>query len=106
MESSSTQPGAHDPTPDNDAEATVLDLTGCQLRDLSSLELPSTLTDLDLTTNRLTALDPRISHLSNLQKLSFRQNLLNDDSIQQLSSWDTISGLQVITFSFYGFIFG
>ncbi|XP_051132203.1 protein phosphatase 1 regulatory inhibitor subunit PPP1R7 homolog [Andrographis paniculata] len=95
---SSTQPDAHDPTAENDAESTVLDLTGCQLRDLSSVELPSTLTELDLTTNRMTALDPRISQLSNLQKLSFRQNLLNDDSVRPLSSWDTISGLQELVF--------
>lgn len=58
------------------------------------MELPSSLIELDLTTNRLTALDPRISEFSNLQKLSFRQNLLTDESIRPLSTWNTISGLQ------------
>ncbi|CAN1288373.1 Protein phosphatase 1 regulatory inhibitor subunit PPP1R7 homolog [Linum perenne] len=56
----------------------MLDLTSCQLHDLSSVELPPTLTELDLTANRLSSLDSRISNLSNLTKLSFRQNLIDD----------------------------
>ncbi|CAN1288370.1 Protein phosphatase 1 regulatory inhibitor subunit PPP1R7 homolog [Linum perenne] len=60
------------------SDATMLDLTSCQLHDLSSVELPPTLTELDLTANRLSSLDSRISNLSNLTKLSFRQNLIDD----------------------------
>ncbi|KAL3649997.1 hypothetical protein CASFOL_006400 [Castilleja foliolosa] len=75
-------------------ESTVLDLTSYQLRDLGSVELPPSLTELDLTANRLTALDPRIAQLSNLKKLSLRQNLLNDDSILLLSTSHSISATQ------------
>lgn len=73
----------------------VLDLTSCQLRDLDSVVLPPSLTELDLTANRLSALDPRISNLSSLQKLSLRQNLFNDYGVRPLSTWHSISGLQV-----------
>ncbi|KAL9154247.1 hypothetical protein ABFS82_10G103000 [Erythranthe guttata] len=91
---SSTRPDDQDPAGENDAESTFLDLTSCQLRDLASVELPPNLTELDLTANRLTALDPRISHLSNLKKLSLRQNLFNDDGVLPLSAWHSISSLQ------------
>lgn len=87
-----------DPTmEDNDDESapTILDLTSFQLHDLSSVELPPFLTELDLTANRLKTLDPRIGHLSNLKKLSFRQNLLDDSGIDPLSHWDAISDLEV-----------
>lgn len=56
-----------------------LDLTSCQLHDLSEVEIPPTLEELDLTANRLAAVDPRIGHLPRLRKISFRQNLLDDD---------------------------
>ncbi|GMP69366.1 hypothetical protein CsSME_00028661 [Camellia sinensis var. sinensis] len=63
---------------DNESSsATVLDLTSFQLHDLDSVELPPSLTELDLTANRLSTLDLRIAHLSNLRKLSLRQNLLH-----------------------------
>ncbi|PIN13665.1 Protein phosphatase 1, regulatory subunit [Handroanthus impetiginosus] len=91
---SPTRPDNRDPTPENDVESTILDLTSCQLRDLDSVELPPSLTELDLTANRLTALDPRISQLSNLKKLSLRQNVLNDDGVLPLSTWHSISALQ------------
>ncbi|KAK3024914.1 hypothetical protein RJ639_043229 [Escallonia herrerae] len=64
---------------------TVLDLTSFQLHDLDSVELPPSLTELDLTTNRLSSLDPRIGHLSNLKILSFRQNLLTDAGVEPIS---------------------
>ncbi|KAE9607572.1 putative leucine-rich repeat domain, L domain-containing protein [Lupinus albus] len=55
----------------------------------------STLLDLtNLTTNRLSSLDPRISHLSLLKKLSLRQNLITDDAVSPLSSWTTLSALE------------
>ena len=73
-----------------------LDLTSCQLHDLSEVEIPPTLEELDLTANRLTAVDPRIGHLPRLRKLSFRQNLLDDDAVAPLFTWDAIAGLQVI----------
>lgn len=92
---SSAQPDNHDPAPENDAAPTVLDLSSCQLRDLSSVDLPSSLVEVDLTANRLTSVDPRLSQLSNLKKLSLRQNLLNDDAVLPLSSWHSISALQV-----------
>ncbi|XAR67044.1 hypothetical protein NMG60_11013457 [Bertholletia excelsa] len=74
--------------------ATVLDLTSFQLHDLSSVELPSSLTELDLTANRLSKLDPRIAHLSDLKKLSLRQNLIDDSGVEPISQWEDISGLE------------
>ncbi|XP_057776511.1 protein phosphatase 1 regulatory inhibitor subunit PPP1R7 homolog isoform X2 [Salvia miltiorrhiza] len=91
---SSAQPENHDPPSESDGAPTLLDLSSCQLRDLSSVDLPSTIVEVDLTANRLTALDPRLSQLSNLKKLSLRQNLLNDDAVLPLSSWHSISALQ------------
>lgn len=79
---------------DDESSSTILDLTSCQLRDLSSIELPPTLTELDLTCNRLKTLDPRIGDLVNLKKLSFRQNLLDDSGIEPISHWTRISELQ------------
>ncbi|CAN1288375.1 Protein phosphatase 1 regulatory inhibitor subunit PPP1R7 homolog [Linum perenne] len=78
------------------SDATMLDLTSCQLHDLSSVELPPTLTELDLTANRLSSLDSRISNLSNLTKLSFRQNLIDDAAVDPLSHWNNLSGLEVM----------
>ncbi|XP_022856867.1 protein phosphatase 1 regulatory inhibitor subunit PPP1R7 homolog [Olea europaea var. sylvestris] len=87
-----------DPKAENEEESssspTVLDLTSFQLHDLETVEIPLSLTELDLTANRLSTLDPRISQLPNLKKLSFRQNLFNDDGIQPLSTWDIISALE------------
>ena len=74
-----------------------LDLTSYQLHDLSEVEIPLTLEEIDLTANRLSSVDPRIGQLPRLRKLSFRQNLLEDDAVVPLSSWETIAGLQVIT---------
>ncbi|KAL6511356.1 hypothetical protein OROHE_020438 [Orobanche hederae] len=90
----STLPDSHDHTAENNVESTALDLSSYQLQDLVSVELSPGLAELDLTANRLTVLDPRISQLSNLKKLSLRQNLLNDDGVQPLSTWSSISGLQ------------
>ncbi|XWS72080.1 hypothetical protein CRYUN_Cryun02cG0009800 [Craigia yunnanensis] len=45
------------------SSTTTLDLTGFQLHELDSVELPSNLTELDLTANRLSRLDPRIANL-------------------------------------------
>ncbi|XP_038998896.1 protein phosphatase 1 regulatory inhibitor subunit PPP1R7 homolog [Hibiscus syriacus] len=73
---------------------TSLDFTCYQLRDLDSVELPPNLTELDLTTNRLTSLDHRIANLVHLKKLSFRQNLFNDAAIEPISHWDSLSGLE------------
>ncbi|PHT54430.1 hypothetical protein CQW23_08892 [Capsicum baccatum] len=77
-----------------EASPTLLDLTSYQLHDLESVELPLSLTELDLTTNRLSALDPRIPQLPNLKKLSFRQNLITDAAIEPLSSSHLISHLE------------
>lgn len=82
------------PTLLEDPSSTVLDLTSYQLHDLDSVELPPTLTELDLTANRLTALDPRIGHLSNLKKFSLRQNLVDDNAVEPISHWDALSGLE------------
>lgn len=71
-----------------------LDLTSWQLHDLEDVELPSHLVELDLTANRLTVLDPRIGHLTRLQKLSLRQNLFTDEALEPLPHWPSISGLR------------
>uniref|UniRef100_A0A0D9YPM9 Protein phosphatase 1 regulatory subunit 7 n=1 Tax=Oryza glumipatula TaxID=40148 RepID=A0A0D9YPM9_9ORYZ len=75
-----------------------LDLTSCQLHDLSEVEIPPTLEELDLTANRLAAVDPRIGRLPGLRKLSFRQNLLDDAAVAPLSTWADIAGLQELVF--------
>ncbi|KAK9101070.1 hypothetical protein Scep_024500 [Stephania cephalantha] len=85
-------------TPDQyeipDEDNLVLDLTGFQLHDLNGVHIPPSLVELDLTSNRLSSLDSRISALSRLKKLSFRQNLFHDSGIDPISSFDAISGLQ------------
>ncbi|KAH9762522.1 protein phosphatase 1 regulatory inhibitor subunit PPP1R7-like [Citrus sinensis] len=92
------QPSAEATNPDQaveiDLSNTVLDLTSFQLHDLDSVEFPTNLTELDLTANRLTSLDSRISHLSNLKKLSLRQNLIDDAAIEPISRWDALAGLE------------
>lgn len=53
----------------DEEEDRILDLTSCQLRNLEEVDLPSLLTELDLTANRLSELDSRIGTLSCLQVL-------------------------------------
>ena len=84
---------------DDDESSTLLDLTSYQLHDLDSVELPPNLTELDLTANRLSTLDPRIAQLSDLKKLSLRQNLITDAAVVPLSSWNTLSSLEVLFLS-------
>ncbi|KAG9449158.1 hypothetical protein H6P81_009123 [Aristolochia fimbriata] len=79
---------------ESDPSSAYLDLTSFQLHDLKAVELPPNLIDLDLTANRLSALDPRIGILSHLKKLSLRQNLFEDAGVEPLSSWNALSGLQ------------
>lgn len=50
-------------------EERILDLTSFQLQDLTDVDLPLYIEELDLTTNRLTSIDPRIANLSHLQVL-------------------------------------
>lgn len=83
---------------EEDGSSTVLDLTSYQLHDLESVELSPSLTELDLTANRLSTLDPRIGQLSNLKKLSFRQNLVEDAAVELISRSDALSGLEVSYF--------
>lgn len=85
--------------PDDDTSSTVLDLTSFQLHDLSSVEFPPILIELDLTANRLSSLDTRIGILRNLKKLSLRQNLIDDAGVDPISNWDALSGLEVFNFS-------
>ncbi|KAK9715395.1 hypothetical protein RND81_06G162000 [Saponaria officinalis] len=82
------------PPPEDTAAMTALDLTSYQLHDLDSVELPPSLTELDLTANRLSKLDPRISLLKHLKKLSLRQNLFDDSGVQPLSHWNNFSELE------------
>lgn len=99
--SSSSEPNKDATMVDEDDEsssATVLDLTSFQLHDLDSVELPPSLTELDLTANRLSTLDLRIAHLSNLKKLSLRQNLFHDAGIDPISGWHEISDLEELVF--------
>ncbi|KAH9619937.1 hypothetical protein KSS87_019136 [Heliosperma pusillum] len=79
---------------DVSAVVTALDLTSYQLHDLESIELPPSLTELDLTANRLSKLDQRISLLTQLKKLSLRQNLFDDSGVAPLCHWDNLSGLE------------
>ncbi|XP_059638199.1 protein phosphatase 1 regulatory inhibitor subunit PPP1R7 homolog [Cornus florida] len=83
-----------DPMVDDESSPTILDITSFQLHDLSSIEFPPSLIELDFTANRLSALDPRIAHLSNLKKLSLRQNLFDDAGVDPISCWDALSGLE------------
>ncbi|XP_039027872.1 protein phosphatase 1 regulatory inhibitor subunit PPP1R7 homolog [Hibiscus syriacus] len=88
-------PDEHDQAMEIDlSSTTTLDLTSFQLHDLESVELPPNLTELDLTANRLSKLDPRIANLINLRKLSFRQNLIDDAAIEPISHWDSLSGIE------------
>ncbi|XP_024389521.1 protein phosphatase 1 regulatory inhibitor subunit PPP1R7 homolog isoform X2 [Physcomitrium patens] len=75
-------------------EEKILDLTSFQLHDLTDVDLPSFLEELDLTANRLTSIDPRISNLSHLQKLSFEQNLLADSALTEFNQFTTLKGLK------------
>eukprot|EP00878_Enallax_costatus_P022925 GHUV01024363.1.p1 GENE.GHUV01024363.1~~GHUV01024363.1.p1 ORF type:complete len:325 (+),score=74.04 GHUV01024363.1:307-1281(+) len=58
--------------------SSLLDLTNSHLRDLSSVEITPELKHLDLTANRLNAIDPRILALTGLRTLNLRQNILPD----------------------------
>ncbi|XP_057545686.1 protein phosphatase 1 regulatory inhibitor subunit PPP1R7 homolog [Amaranthus tricolor] len=79
---------------ESDETITSLDLTSYQLHDLDSIDLPPSLVELDLTCNRLSQVDPRITLLSNLKKLSLRQNLFDDAGIECLSHSHAISCLE------------
>ncbi|XP_078428195.1 leucine-rich repeat (LRR) family protein [Wolffia australiana] len=83
-----------DGEPEDRSSEAYLDLTSFQLHDLGDIDIPETLVELDLTANRLTTLDARISRLSRLKKLSFRQNLFDDAGIAPISEWTLVSGLQ------------
>ncbi|XP_022749851.1 protein phosphatase 1 regulatory subunit pprA-like [Durio zibethinus] len=88
-------PDQDDQTVEIDLSSTsTLDLTSFQLHDLDLVELPLNLTELDLTANRLSTLDPRIANLINLKKLSFRQNLIDDAAIEPISSWGSLTALE------------
>lgn len=80
-----------------DGDEKLLDLTSYQLHDLDSVDLPPSLTELDVTANRLSKLDPRIAHLSNLKKLSLRQNLFDDAGVEPLAAWHLIADLEVFS---------
>ncbi|KAF8080770.1 hypothetical protein N665_0923s0010 [Sinapis alba] len=83
-----------EPPMEIDDSGDVLDLTSYQLHSLDAVELPPTLTELDLTANRLSELDSRIANLSMLKKLSLRQNLIEDSAVEPLSRWDALSDLE------------
>ncbi|KAF8400877.1 hypothetical protein HHK36_014180 [Tetracentron sinense] len=78
----------------DDSSSSILDLTSFQLHDLEGIELPPSLIELDLTANRLSTLDSRIGLLSQLKKLSLRQNLIDDAGVQPIAGWNALSGLQ------------
>lgn len=87
---------SNDPMIDEEesTQLTILDASSYQLHDLDSIDFPQTLIEIDLTANRLNKLDSRISNLSNLKKLSLRQNLLDDAGVEPISHWNSISGLE------------
>eukprot|EP00252_Welwitschia_mirabilis_P005461 TRINITY_DN15949_c0_g1_i1.p1 TRINITY_DN15949_c0_g1~~TRINITY_DN15949_c0_g1_i1.p1 ORF type:complete len:349 (+),score=57.03 TRINITY_DN15949_c0_g1_i1:97-1143(+) len=76
------------------AENECLDLTGFQLHNLDDIQLPASLSELDLTENRLRALDARITQLTCLRKLCLRQNLFTDASLELLSHSKALSQLE------------
>ncbi|GAQ86745.1 hypothetical protein KFL_003090020 [Klebsormidium nitens] len=75
-----------------DMEA-ILDLTGSQLRSWEDILLTPHLTELDLTTNRLTTIDPAIGTLTSLRKLSLRQNLLTTEAVAPLGQYTALHNL-------------
>ncbi|CAK9873748.1 unnamed protein product [Sphagnum jensenii] len=79
---------------EGDEDEYMLDLTSAQLHDLADVDLPPFLKELDLTANRLSLLDDRISHMSQLQKLSIQQNLFGDDAVNVLAQWPALFGMQ------------
>eukprot|EP00897_Mesotaenium_endlicherianum_P010105 jgi/Mesen1/9122/ME000058S08616 len=87
-------PAAHDYNIYISEDQSVVDLTGNQLKSLEIISFPPSVTELDLTTNRLSSIDPRISELTHLQKISFRQNLLHDAAAAELSVFPALSSLQ------------
>ncbi|XP_071716906.1 protein phosphatase 1 regulatory inhibitor subunit PPP1R7 homolog [Rutidosis leptorrhynchoides] len=80
--------------PEESTPLTVLDASSYHLHDLDSIDFPQSLIEIDLTANRLNKLDSRISNLSNLKKLSLRQNLFDDAGVEPISQWNSISGLE------------
>nr|XP_029121304.1 protein phosphatase 1 regulatory inhibitor subunit PPP1R7 homolog [Elaeis guineensis] len=85
--------GRGEGTVEDESQVRCLDLTSFQLHDLGEVEIPESIEELDLTANRLTKLDPRIGLLSHLRKLYLRQNLFDDEGVEPISRWNTISGL-------------
>ncbi|KAI4377087.1 hypothetical protein MLD38_014773 [Melastoma candidum] len=83
---------------EDDPASPVLDLTSCQLHDLDSVEFPPGLIELDLTANRLLTLDHRIAKLSNLRKVSLRQNLIDDAAAEAVPSWTSLADLEELVF--------
>ncbi|CAN8252372.1 unnamed protein product [Cochlearia groenlandica] len=87
--------GSEIPTTEEiDDSGNILDLSSYQLHSLEEIELSPTLIELDLTANRLSGLDSRISQLSTLKKFSLRQNLIDDSAVEPLSRWDALSDLE------------
>eukprot|EP00262_Sarcandra_glabra_P018364 TRINITY_DN6555_c0_g1_i1.p1 TRINITY_DN6555_c0_g1~~TRINITY_DN6555_c0_g1_i1.p1 ORF type:complete len:334 (+),score=40.88 TRINITY_DN6555_c0_g1_i1:427-1428(+) len=93
-EQSNRESQENDEVVTEDRSITFLDLTSCQLHDLNEIELPLSLIELDLTANRLSILDHRIGLLSQLKKLSLRQNLFEDEGVELISQFTEISGLE------------
>ncbi|KAL3136560.1 hypothetical protein ABBQ38_005806 [Trebouxia sp. C0009 RCD-2024] len=73
------------------ADAAELDLTNAHLHNLEEVPLPETLSLLDLTANRLKALDDRVLKLPGLKHLLLRQNLMED--LSPIAHMASASGL-------------
>ncbi|EFN52712.1 hypothetical protein CHLNCDRAFT_56306 [Chlorella variabilis] len=73
-----------------------LDLTNAHLPSLDEVDLPSGLTSLDLTANRLRSMEPNLLALTGLRRLCLRQNLVSQVAeVEALASAPVLEALDL-----------